>query len=154
MRIPLFIAGIVAAGLTATAPPFQEEISVKKATPIITVDDVDACLPFWAERLGFTITATVPHEDATGFAMLSKGGVELMYQSRASIDADLGASGAPEGLGTELTRGTVTLFGLDMPRHVLDVRQQLGFMPEQEAVSPKIKGALKSLPGVVLVEEG
>ena len=35
-------------------------------------------------------------------------------------------------------RGTVKLFGLAMPRHVLEVRQQLGFMPEQEAVSPKI----------------
>lgn len=83
---------------------------MKKATPIIVVDEIEPCLPFWTEALGFELTATVPHEDAIGFAMLNRGGVELMYQSRASIDADIGASGAPEGLGAELAGSTVTLF--------------------------------------------
>ncbi len=35
-------------------------------------------------------------------------------------------------------RGTARLFGLDMPKHALEVRQQLGYMPEQEATSPKV----------------
>ena len=83
---------------------------MKKLTPIITVDAIEPCLPFWSDRLGFEITATVPHEDSIGFAMLQKDGVELMYQSRASVEADLGASGAPEGLGAELGNGTATLF--------------------------------------------
>lgn len=83
---------------------------MKKATPIITVDAIEPCLPFWTDALGFEVTATVPHEDAIGFAMLQAGDVMLMYQSRASIDADLGASGAPEGLGEELAAGTMTLF--------------------------------------------
>ncbi len=34
--------------------------------------------------------------------------------------------------------GTVRIFGLDMPHHALEVRQQLGYMPEFEVVSPKI----------------
>jgi hypothetical protein len=83
---------------------------MKKATPIITVDAIEPCLPFWTDGLGFEVTATVPHEDAMGFAMLQNGAVELMYQSRASIDADLGASGAPADLGSTLADGTATLF--------------------------------------------
>ena len=83
---------------------------MKKVTPLITVDEIERCLPFWTDFLGFELTVTVPHEDAIGFAMLNKGAVELMYQSRASIDADLGASGAPQGLAGEMSRSTMTLF--------------------------------------------
>lgn len=83
---------------------------MNKATPIITVDSIEPCLPFWTDALGFELIATVPHEDSIGFAMLHNGQVELMYQSRASIDADLGESGAPAGLGEELSGSTTTLF--------------------------------------------
>ncbi len=83
---------------------------MKKVTPLITVEEIEPCLPFWTEALGFELTASVPHGDVLGFAMLHKGDVELMYQTRASIDADLGASGAPEGLAAELAGSTATLF--------------------------------------------
>lgn len=83
---------------------------IRQATPLITVEDVDACLPFWTERLGFELLGTVPHEDTTGFAMLRHGKTQLMYQSRASVEADLGASGAPAGLAAEMGAGTSTLF--------------------------------------------
>lgn len=83
---------------------------MKRATPLITVDAIEPCLDFWTGALGFTLTATVPHEDAVGFAMLHHGPVELMYQSRASVDADLGASGGPSGLGAEMARSTSTIF--------------------------------------------
>ena len=83
---------------------------MKKVTPLITVHEIEPCLPFWTQGLGFEVTATVPHEDTVGFAMLRKNGVELMYQSHASVEADLGASGAPEGLGAEMAAGTSTLF--------------------------------------------
>lgn len=84
--------------------------AMNKVTPILVVPEIEPCLPFWTDKLGFELTATVPHEDKIGFAMLQKGGVELMYQSRASVDADLPASGAPANLGAELERGTSTLF--------------------------------------------
>ncbi|NNF28213.1 MAG: hypothetical protein HKO77_04140 [Gemmatimonadetes bacterium] len=83
---------------------------MKKATPIITVKEIEPCLPFWTDQLGFEITVSVPHDDRVGFAMLHKGGVELMYQSKASIDADLGESGRAAELGSELEGSTVTLF--------------------------------------------
>jgi len=34
--------------------------------------------------------------------------------------------------------GSVEMFGKPMPRHALEVRQKLGYMPEQEIVSPKV----------------
>lgn len=83
---------------------------MKRATPLITVDAIEPCLGFWTGALGFEVTVTVPHEDAMGFAMLHNGDVELMYQSRASVDADLGASGAPSGIGAEMADSTSTLF--------------------------------------------
>jgi len=104
--LALALTGLFVPPTTASS----QAIEMKKATPIITVDAIEPCLPFWTDALGFELAATVPHEDAIGFAMLNKGGVELMYQSRASIDADLGASGAPAGLGAELAGSTMTLF--------------------------------------------
>lgn len=63
----------------------------KKLTPIMTVDRIESCLSFWEERLGFARTVEVPHEDALGFAILERDGIEVMYQSRASVAADVPA---------------------------------------------------------------
>lgn len=105
---------------------------MNKATPIITVDEIEPCLPFWTDALGFEITVTVPHDDSIGFAMLHNGPVELMYQTRASIDADLGESGAPAGLGQELVGSTATLF-IDVP----DLDELLPALTEAEVVVPR-----------------
>lgn len=93
--------------------PQPTEITVKKATPIMTVAEIEPCLPFWTEKLGFELTATVPHGDKMGFAMLNKGNVELMYQSRASVEEDLGKSSAAtghEGLVDAMSGSMTTLF--------------------------------------------
>jgi uncharacterized glyoxalase superfamily protein PhnB len=64
---------------------------VKRITPILFVEEVEPCAKFWVERLGFQKTAEVPEGDKLGFVMLQKGNVELMYQSYASADKDVGA---------------------------------------------------------------
>ncbi len=108
----LSIALLVALGAARPGPttPTRKSLEMKNATAIIVVDEIEPCLPFWTDALGFELTATVPHEDAIGFAMLNKGAVQLMYQSRASVDADLAASGGPLDLGAELAGSTATLF--------------------------------------------
>ena len=58
-------------------------------TPILVVDEIEPCLPFWTERLGFTKSTEVPHEGRLGFVILERGGVEVMYQSKASLSVDL-----------------------------------------------------------------
>jgi uncharacterized glyoxalase superfamily protein PhnB len=72
---------------------------MKKLTPIVVVDRIEPCLPFWTDRLGFELTVTVPHEDQVGFAILVKDGVEIMYQSRASVAADVPSVGEKIGAG-------------------------------------------------------
>lgn len=62
---------------------------MKKLTPIMMVDAIEPCLPFWTERLGFTLTNQVPEGDRMGFAMLQQGPVEIMYQTRTSVLADV-----------------------------------------------------------------
>ena len=65
--------------------------SISKLTPVLIVDAIEPCLAFWTERLGFTQGATVPEGDTLGFVILEKDGVEVMYQSRASVAKDVPA---------------------------------------------------------------
>lgn len=64
---------------------------IKRITPVLFVEEVESCVKFWVERLGFQKTAEVPEGDKLAFAMLQKGNVELMYQSYTSADKDVAA---------------------------------------------------------------
>jgi uncharacterized glyoxalase superfamily protein PhnB len=63
-------------------------MNVKKITAILLVDEVEPCVEFWTTRLGFEKTAEVPDGDKVAFAMLQKGGAEIMYQTYASVAKD------------------------------------------------------------------
>jgi uncharacterized glyoxalase superfamily protein PhnB len=67
-------------------------MTVKKITPILFAAEIEPCLMFWMERLGFEKTIDVPEGNKLGFAILQKGGVELMYQSYASAEKDVSAT--------------------------------------------------------------
>jgi uncharacterized glyoxalase superfamily protein PhnB len=69
-----------------------ENMTVKKITPVLLVEDVEACVKFWMDRLGFEKTVEVPEGNKLGFVILQKGNVELMYQSYVSADKDSGAT--------------------------------------------------------------
>jgi uncharacterized glyoxalase superfamily protein PhnB len=62
--------------------------TVKKITPILFAQEIEPCLQFWTERMGFTRTVEVPEEGKLGFAIVEKDGLELMYQSYASVEKD------------------------------------------------------------------
>lgn len=73
---------------------------VSRITPVLYVDRVEPCLPFWTERLGFTKVAEVPGPDGKPqFAMLVRDGAEVMYQTWAALEAEskAAAGGAPRG---------------------------------------------------------
>jgi uncharacterized glyoxalase superfamily protein PhnB len=61
---------------------------IKKSTPVLFVDAIEPSLPFWQERLGFERTVEVPDGDRLGFAILTNGVVELMYQTVAMLRKD------------------------------------------------------------------
>ena len=77
------------------------------------------------------------------------GGFQALKGVSCSIGAGtiglLGPNGAGKStmmktiLGyNRAAKGRVTMFGMDMPRNALKVRQRLGYMPEREVVSPSV----------------
>ncbi len=62
---------------------------MKKVTPVLMVEEIEPVLPFWVDRLGFEKTVELPHEGRLGFVILAKGPLEIMYQSVASVRADI-----------------------------------------------------------------
>jgi uncharacterized glyoxalase superfamily protein PhnB len=98
---------LAAAGLRSSAAPDrlaqnaassavdkEKRVMVKKLTPVLFVKEIEPVLPFWVEGLGFTKTAEVPEGNKLGFVILAKDGVEVMYQTYASVDKDMPAIGA------------------------------------------------------------
>lgn len=62
---------------------------LRRLTPVLIVDRVEACIGFWTERLGFTMTNEVPGPgNALVFASVEKDGIEVMLQTRASVIAE------------------------------------------------------------------
>jgi uncharacterized glyoxalase superfamily protein PhnB len=70
----------------------MKPITLKKITPILFAQEIEPCINFWTERLGFQKIAEVPEGDKIGFAILEKDGLELMYQSYASVEKDSAAT--------------------------------------------------------------
>lgn len=62
---------------------------MKQLTPVLVVERVEHCLGFWTGTLGFKQVHEVPGPDgAMVFASVERDGVEIMYQSRASVIHD------------------------------------------------------------------
>jgi len=76
--------------MTATEnTPSAAGIELEHLSPVLIVDEVEPCVRFWADRLGFTIENQVPGPDGKlVFASVKNGGVEIMYQTRASVLAE------------------------------------------------------------------
>jgi uncharacterized glyoxalase superfamily protein PhnB len=67
---------------------------VKKITPILFAQELEPCIQFWTERLGFQKTVEVPEGENIAFAIMERNGLELMYQSFASVEKENAATGA------------------------------------------------------------
>ncbi len=68
---------------------------LKQLTPVIITDAVEPGIAFWVDRFGFTIGNQVPGPDGRLiFASVEKEGIEVMYQTRASVLEDQPAAAA------------------------------------------------------------
>jgi len=63
-------------------------MNIKKITPVLYADELEACVEFWTARFGFQKTVEVPDGNRLGFVILQNGNLELMYQSFASARKD------------------------------------------------------------------
>lgn len=71
---------------------------LKHLTPVLIVDAVEPGIAFWVDRLGFTAENQVPGPDGKlVFASVQKDGIEVMYQTKASVVADNPAAAADLG---------------------------------------------------------
>ncbi len=61
--------------------------NVTSATPILIVPDIAPSLPFW-QALGFALSMSVPEAPPFAFAILHRGSIEIMLQTRASVAED------------------------------------------------------------------
>jgi uncharacterized glyoxalase superfamily protein PhnB len=78
-------------------------------TPVLVVGEVEPCLLFWTEKLGFTAENQVPGDHGKlAFASVKAGGVEVMYQTRASVLAE-----QPEAAGELVGHSTVLFISVD-----------------------------------------
>jgi uncharacterized glyoxalase superfamily protein PhnB len=78
---------------------------ISQLTPVMVVDDVEPCLRFWTERLGFVKEHEVPGENGKlVFASAKRDGIEVMYQTSASVLAE------DPGSAAELSGHSVVLF--------------------------------------------
>ena len=63
--------------------------SLTKLTPVLVVESVEPCIRFWVDRFGFKAANEVPGPDGKlVFASAEKDGIEVMYQTRASVIAE------------------------------------------------------------------
>ena len=98
MRFTIFamaVLALVSSSLPGRpAPEEKKTMTVKKITPVLFAAEIEPCVKFWIERFGFEKTVEVPDGNKLGFAIVQKGGVELMYQSFSSADKDAPATTA------------------------------------------------------------
>jgi uncharacterized glyoxalase superfamily protein PhnB len=81
--MPLFVLGS-----GQSTKETRRDMTVKRITPVLYVKEIEPCVTFWVDRLGFKKTAEVPDGERLGFVILQKDGLELMYQSFASAEKD------------------------------------------------------------------
>jgi len=100
---------------------------VKKITTVLFVKEIEAVLPFWVEGLGFAKTAEVPEGDKLGFVILEKDGVEVMYQTYASVDKDM------PSIGADVRKGPTFLYVQvdDLADVKVSVKKAEVYMPER-----------------------
>ena len=88
-----------------------QTVIVKSLAPILVVDAIEPCLPFW-HAVGFRLGITVPEQSPHVFAIVSSGDIEIMLQTRASVLEDTPA------VATAVT-GSVLYIGVESLEPVL-----------------------------------
>lgn len=82
-----------------SAHPAQSQApKLRKVTPVLIVERIEPSLDLWVDRLGFQKTIEVPEGDHLGFVALVRDGIEIMYQTRDSVRAEIVNDGLPEAL--------------------------------------------------------
>jgi uncharacterized glyoxalase superfamily protein PhnB len=88
----LCLAAFSAGGSVQSKSEETRNMLVKRISPVLYVKEIEPCVAFWVERMGFKTTAEVPDGDRLGFVILQKDGLEIMYQTFSSAEKDAAAA--------------------------------------------------------------
>jgi hypothetical protein len=105
------VAGFSKTALAASLydPGERRKPMLKKITPILIVDEIEPCLPLWVDRLGLQKVVEMPEGDRLGFVILAGEGIELMIQTRESIENEVKHDGLPAAMKPAPGRSTLYL---------------------------------------------
>ncbi|MEJ0057341.1 MAG: VOC family protein [Bacteroidota bacterium] len=80
----------------------EKKIKLASLSPNLIVDDVNKAVEYYAQKIGFTLVASVPEQGTFNWAMVARDGVTLMFQSLESIKEDMPALqvNSKGGIGT------------------------------------------------------
>jgi hypothetical protein len=109
--------------------------ALRKATPILVVDRIEPVIPFW-KKLGVTPTTEVPDGTANdgrlAFVILAAEGIEIMYQTVASIKEDLLRSASvKEAFRTDPQQTTLFIEVSDLTEVERNLRGERLIMPRR-----------------------
>ena len=62
---------------------------MNQLTPNMMVDDMPAAIAFYRDVLGFDLVMTVPQAEPFDWALLRRADVQVMFQTRASLEAEV-----------------------------------------------------------------
>lgn len=85
LSLLLLVAGRQA-GVSPTPVP---SMTLQKLTPNMMVEDVNQTVDFYRDMLGFKLVMTVPERGRFDWALVQRDGVEIMFQTRASLSRDV-----------------------------------------------------------------
>ncbi len=85
-------AAALALVFTISAWAKGDDPMIDSITPVLPVDRIEPSIAFF-EKVGFAKTVEVPEGDHIGFAILSDGKLEVMYQTNTSIAEDTSIKG-------------------------------------------------------------
>ena len=90
---------------------------LKKLTPNLMVEDVDRSIEFYGGKLGFQVVVTLPETGTKDFAIISQGDVQLMLQSKTSLQEDIPVVGERSIASTTICY--IEVEGVEKLRHHL-----------------------------------
>jgi hypothetical protein len=104
-------------------------------TAVLIVERIEPAIPFW-EKLGLTQQSQVPDEAAAdgrlAFVILAAEGVQIMYQTLASVRADLVAHASAKELVADRTQQTCLFVEVsDLADVDARLRDEKVFMPRR-----------------------
>jgi len=66
-------------------------VNFKTLTPNLIVEEMDKTVEFYRDVLGFEVLMTAPEKDPFDWAMMKKGNVAIMFQTRQSLGDEMPA---------------------------------------------------------------